>query len=204
MVEKGVACKPGKVFLGDMMVYQFDLQPEDGHRMPAFINLQQYYAEAYLVDRVQQLPKIDLRWRNKVTGLEQRNDHVVLEVETPDGSYRLAATYVVACDGARSSLRAMVGADFQGKVFEDQFLIADVRMTAAFPTERWFWFDPPFHAGRSALLHKQPDDVWRIDLQLSRDADAAVERRPGHVRPRIARTLGHDDFEFGWIWIYKL
>jgi 3-(3-hydroxy-phenyl)propionate hydroxylase len=97
----------------------------------------------------------------------------------------------------------MVGADFQGKVFEDQFLIADVKMTAEFPTERWFWFDPPFHAGRSALLHKQPDDVWRIDLQLSRDADAAVERLPENVRPRIARMLGHNAFEFEWISIYK-
>ena len=62
----------------------------------------------------------------------------------------------------------MVGAEFTGQVFEDQFLIADVKMTAEFPTERWFWFDPPFHAGRSALLHKQPDDIWRIDLQLNR------------------------------------
>ena len=51
---------------------------------------------------------------------------------------------------------------------EDQFLIADVRMTADFPVERWFWFDPPFHNGQSALLHKQPDDIWRIDLQLGR------------------------------------
>ncbi len=71
-----------------------------------------------------------------------------------------------------------MGAEFAGQVFEDQFLIADVKMTAEFPTERWFWFDPPFHAGRSALLHRQPDDIWRIDLQLSPDADPAVERRP--------------------------
>jgi 3-(3-hydroxy-phenyl)propionate hydroxylase len=84
----------------------------------------------------------------------------------------------------------MVGAEFAGQVFEDQFLIADVKMTAAFPTERWFWFDPPFHAGRSALLHKQPDDIWRIDLQLSPDADATVEKKPENVRPRIARMLG--------------
>jgi 3-(3-hydroxy-phenyl)propionate hydroxylase len=203
MVDKGVVWNVGRIFHGEAQLYQFNLLAEDGHKMPAFINLQQYYAEAYLVDRVQQLPQIDLRWRNKVTGLEQRNDHVVLEIETPDGPYRIAATYVVACDGARSLLRAMVGADFQGKVFEDQFLIADVKMTAAFPTERWFWFDPPFHAGRSALLHKQPDDVWRIDLQLSRDADAALERLPENVRPRIARMLGHDDFEFEWISIYK-
>jgi 3-(3-hydroxy-phenyl)propionate hydroxylase len=97
----------------------------------------------------------------------------------------------------------MVGAEFSGQVFEDQFLIADVRMTAEFPTERWFWFDPPFHAGRSALLHKQPDDIWRIDLQLDRDADPAVEKHPENVRPRIARMLGHDQFDFEWISLYK-
>ncbi len=203
MVEKGVVWKVGKIFLNDDMVYRFDLLPEDGHKMPAFINLQQYYAEAFLVDRVQELPQVDLRWRNKVVGLEQRNDHVVLAIETPDGLYQLKAEFVVACDGARSALRGFVGAEFSGEVFEDQFLIADVKMTAEFPTERWFWFDPPFHSGQSALLHRQPDDVWRIDLQLGPDADPVVERLPENVRPRIERMLGHTNFDFEWISIYK-
>jgi 3-(3-hydroxy-phenyl)propionate hydroxylase len=203
MVDKGVVWSVGKIFHGDKQLYQFNLLPEQGHKRPAFINLQQFYAEAYLVDRVETLPAVDLRWRNKVTGLEPRNDHVELTVETPDGPYRLRANYVVACDGARSSLRQMVGAEFTGQVFEDQFLIADVKMTAEFPTERWFWFDPPFHAGRSALLHRQPDDIWRIDLQLHPDADPVIERRPENVRPRIARMLGHDKFEFEWISLYK-
>jgi 3-(3-hydroxy-phenyl)propionate hydroxylase len=203
MVDKGVVWSVGKIFHGTSQLYQFNLLPEQGHKRPAFINLQQFYAEAYLVDRVGELAAIDLRWRNKVIGLEQRNDHAVLTVETPDGVYSLRANYVVACDGARSSLRQMVGAEFAGKVFEDQFLIADVKMAAEFPTERWFWFDPPFHAGRSALLHKQPDDIWRIDLQLHPDADPAVEKQPANVRPRIARMLGHDKFEFEWISLYK-
>jgi 3-(3-hydroxy-phenyl)propionate hydroxylase len=203
MVDKGVVWSVGRIFHGASLLYQFNLLPEDGHKRPAFINLQQFHAEAYLVDRVQELPAIDLRWCNKVTGLEQRNDHVLLTVETPDGPYSLRADYVVACDGARSSLRQMVGAEFAGQVFEDQFLIADVRMTAEFPTERWFWFDPPFHAGRSALLHKQPDDIWRIDLQLHPDADPVVEKRPENVRPRLARMLGHEKFEFEWISLYK-
>ena len=203
MVDKGVVWSVGKIFHGDSLLYQFNLLPEQGHKRPAFINLQQFHAEAYLVDRVQELGPIDLRWRNKVTALEQRNDHVLVTVETPDGPYRIHADFVVGCDGARSSLRQMVGAEFAGQVFEDQFLIADVKMTAAFPTERWFWFDPPFHAGRSALLHKQPDDIWRIDLQLSRFADPAFEKQPENVRPRIARMLGHDAFEFEWISLYK-
>jgi 3-(3-hydroxy-phenyl)propionate hydroxylase len=203
MVDKGVVWSVGKIFHGAEQLYQFNLLPEQGHKMPAFINLQQFYAEAYLVERAAQLPEIDLRWCNRVSALEQRNDHVVITVETPDGPYRLAARYLVACDGARSSLRGMVGADFKGQMFEDQFLIADVKMTAEFPTERWFWFDPPFHAGRSALLHRQPDDIWRIDLQLSPDADPGIEKLPENVRPRIARMLGHDKFEFVWISLYK-
>jgi len=203
MVDKGVVWQVGKIFLADEMVYRFDLLPEAGHKRPAFINLQQYYAEAFLVDRVQQLPQVDLRWRNKVVALAQHNDHAEVTIDTPEGPYRLAADYVVACDGARSSLRGLVGAEFQGEVFEDQFLIADVKMTAEFPTERWFWFDPPFHAGQSALLHRQPDNVWRIDLQIGPDADPAVERQPERVRPRIERMLGHGEFEFEWISIYK-
>jgi len=202
MVEKGVVWKVGKIFLGNDMLYRFDLLPETAQDA-GFHQPSAYYAEAFLVDRAKELPQIDLRWRNKVVGLRQRNDHVLLAIDTPDGSYRLKADFVIACDGARSALRGFVGAEFAGEVFEDQFLIADVKMTAEFPTERWFWFDPPFHDGQSALLHRQPDDVWRIDLQLGPDADPVAERRPENVRPRIARMLGHDQFEFEWISIYK-
>src|ERR1700709_738166 len=100
MVDKGVVWNVGKIFHGDSKLYQFNLLPEPGHKRPAFINLQQFYAEAYLVDRVEELPGIDLRWRNKVSGLEQRNGHVLLTVETPDGPYRLFGRYL--CGRARA------------------------------------------------------------------------------------------------------
>src|ERR1700674_210877 len=96
MVEKGVVWSVGRIFHGASLLYQFNLLPEEGHKRPAFINLQQFYAEAYLVDRVRELSAIDLRWRNKVTALEQRNDLAVLTIETPDGPYRVAAKYVIA------------------------------------------------------------------------------------------------------------
>src|SRR6478609_5786228 len=94
MVDKGVVWSVGRIFHGASQLYQFNLLPEEGHRRPAFINLQQFYAEAYLVDRVGELAAVDLRWRNKVVALEQRNDTVVLTVSTPDGPYRLNAQYV--------------------------------------------------------------------------------------------------------------
>lgn len=202
MLEQGVRWSVGRVFQHEAELYRFDLLPEDGHRMPAFINLQQFVVEKCLIDRAVALG-VDLRWKHKVVAISPGHAGAEITIETPDGPYRLDARFVVACDGSRSSLRSMLGLDFAGQQFDDQFLIADVRMSADFPVERWFWFDPPFHAGQSCLLHKQPGDIWRIDLQLSPDADAEHERRPEIVRPRIARMLGHDRFTLEWISIYR-
>src|SRR6185503_1246319 len=102
MVDKGVSWNVGRVFFRDEQIYEFDLLPEQGHERPAFINLQQYYVEGYLAERAAALPLIDIRWNNKVVGVEQQDDQALLTIETPDDSYRLAAGYVAACDGSRS------------------------------------------------------------------------------------------------------
>src|SRR6202035_94761 len=132
MVDKGVVWSVGRIFHGESLLYQFNLLPADGHKRPAFITLQQSHAEAYLVDRVQELPAIDLRWRNKVAGLEAHNDHVVLTIETPEGPYLMRSAYVVACDGARSSMRQMVGAEFDTARIEALPTIAGVKIPAEF------------------------------------------------------------------------
>lgn len=207
MVEKGVEWEVGKVFFDDRQVYEFNLLPETGHEFPAFINLQQYYFEEYLVNRVRAMQEtgapIEIRGRNKVLRVADKGDHVNLLIDTPEGEYPLEADWLIACDGAGSPTRAMMGLDFVGRVFEDNFLIADVIMEADFPTERWFWFDPPFNKGQSALLHKQPDGVWRIDLQLGWDIDKEEEKKPENVIPRLKQMLGDDvKFELEWVSIY--
>jgi 3-(3-hydroxy-phenyl)propionate hydroxylase len=199
ITAKGVRWNVGKVFHRDDLVYRFDLLGEEGHRRPAFVNLQQYYVEGYLWEHAEATPGIEVRWRNKVVGLTQAAGRATLEVETPAGRHRLTADHVVAADGARSTVRALLGLESKGQTFRDRFLIADVRMRAAFPAERWFWFDPPFHPGQSVLLHRQPDDVWRIDFQLGWDADPVEERKPERVIPRVQALLG-DSVQFDLVW----
>ena len=203
MLDKGITWNRGRVFFQDREIYRFDLLPEQGYEYPAFINLQQYYAEEWLVEACAATGLVDLRWHHAVAGVEPRPDGVAVRVATPEGEYELDADWLLACDGARSFVRRAMGLPFAGHVFQDRFLIADVVMKADFPTERWFWFDPPFHRGQSALLHKQPDGVWRIDLQLGRDADPEREREPDRVIPRIRAMLGEDvPFELEWVSVY--
>jgi 3-(3-hydroxy-phenyl)propionate hydroxylase len=202
-VDKGVVWNVGKVFLRERLLYQFDLLPESGHKRPAFINLQQYYLEQFLVERLHESGRVDLRWRNRATGVSQTDDAVFVTVETPDGPYTLECEYLIAADGSRSPIRSMLGLEAKGQVFRDRFLIADVKMEADFPTERWFWFDPPFHPNQSVLLHKQADNVWRIDFQLGWDADPEVEKKPERVIPRIQAMLGADrPFTLEWVSVY--
>ncbi|MBL8675375.1 MAG: FAD-dependent monooxygenase, partial [Rhodospirillales bacterium] len=204
MVAKGVTWDTGEVYLGDRPVYRFGLQPEPGQRFPAFINLQQYYCEQYLIERIAEVGGVDLRWRNKVVGVRPADDHVALDVETPDGRYALRAAWVVACDGARSPVRTMMGLPFEGETFDDQFLIADIRMRAALPNVRKYWFYPPFHPDNSVLLHRQADDVLRVDFQLGPDADAEAERRVENIDRRLRMMFGPDAvWEHEWTSVYR-
>ncbi|MFD3190012.1 FAD-dependent oxidoreductase [Sedimentitalea sp. HM32M-2] len=209
MLAKGVTWKIGRNFHGAEEVYSFDLLPEQGHKYPAFINLQQYYVEEYLVQRAQEFSDlIDLRFKNNVVDHKEIEDCVELQIETPDGPYKLQADYLIACDGAGSPTRNRMGLSFEGQTFEEQFLIADIEMEQS-PfgdkdvPERWFWFDPPFHPGKSALLHMQPDNIYRIDLQLDVDADGAAESAEDKVVPRIKAIVGDKPFSLDWVSVYK-
>ncbi len=204
MLDKGVRWNVGRVFFGDSKepVYSFNMLDEEGYKFPGFINLQQYYCEEFLIDRLAELG-IAVRWRNRVTAVEPGEDRVTVTVETPEGEYRLTCDWLIAADGSRSPIRKMLGLEFEGRIFEDHFLIADIRMKQDFPAERWFWFDPPFNRGQSALLHRQPDDVWRLDFQLGWNIDREAELKPERIAERIRAMLGDDvEFEFEWTSIY--
>ena len=208
MVEKGIVWNVGKVFQDDRQVFEFNLQPEDGHSNPAFINLQQPYFEKFLFEQIcnEQAngAPIAIRGKNRLDGIETHEDHSVLTVTTPDGPYTIEADWVLGCDGAGSPLRGMLGLDFEGRVFQDSFLIADIKMkSTSFPTERWFWFEPYFKSGASTLLHKQPDDIWRVDFQIGWDVDRAEEMKEENIRRRLDAMLGDDvDYEIVWSSIY--
>ncbi|HMT82600.1 MAG TPA: FAD-dependent oxidoreductase [Ottowia sp.] len=202
-VDKGVNWDVGRTFLREGEVFNFNLRPEADHHRPGMINLQQYYLEEYLVERARQLPRLQMRFKNNVISVVPGADQVTVRVETPDGPYSLTTDWLVVADGARSPIRTMMGLDIEGKIFMDRFLIADVVMKADFPAERWFWFDPPFHPNQSVLLHKQADNVWRIDFQLGWQADPVEERKPENVIPRIKAMLGDErEFELEWVSIY--
>lgn len=202
MRQRGVTWRVGRVFHGPDELYSFDLAEDRAGKAPPFVNLQQNLVEEILHARLAELG-VPVRFGHALAAVTNEKDTARLTVESPVGGYEIHADWFVSCEGVRSTARRSLGLPLEGEVFQDKFLITDIRLhDNDQPEERWFWFDPPFHDGQTALRHRQADDVWRIDLQLGWDADSDIEARPEAARARIEKMLGHGDFEIVWTSVY--
>ncbi len=200
---KGITWSFGRTFSGEQEVYNFNLKTDSISVQPPFINLQQFYIEWFLVDRILELGLTDLRWKNRVTHVTPLEDGVRVEVETPAGNYTIEADHLIDATGANSPIRTQLGIDAHPSRSTDRWCISDVRFKKPLPTERWTWVDAPFNEGRAVWQHLMGDGVWRIDYQMPEDCDTAHISKPEVAGARLREQLGPGvEFEFVWIGPY--
>ena len=206
IAAKGIRWSIGRTFAGEDEVYAFDLSKQGDYNLsqqPPFINIQQFYIEGFLVERIVELNQTDLRWCSRVKAFEQLPDHARLQVETPAGSYWMEAAHVIDATGSSTPFHAWCGAAVQAKRGDDRWCIADVRFADRPPTERHTWIEAPFNDGRAVWQHLMADNVWRIDYQMAPNADSAYVSREDVVRERLARQFGRDvAVEIVWVGPY--
>jgi 3-(3-hydroxy-phenyl)propionate hydroxylase len=207
ILAKGVQWSVGRTFAGHDEVYRFDLKRAPSHgasEQPPFVNLQQFYLEWFLVDRIYELGTVELRWKNRLTGVTLHDDGVRLAVDTPAGPYQTFAQWVIDCSGAHSPVRQWVGVDVESSQIPDRWCISDVRFGHAPPAERWTWIEAPFNDDRAVWQHLMADEVWRLDYQAAPDADPAEISRPERVAERLRRQFGENvRFELIWVGPYS-
>lgn len=206
IAAKGIQWSVGRTFAGEDEVYSFDLRQQGGYNLsqqPPFINIQQFYIEGFLVERIAELGHVELRWQNRLTAFEQNAEFATLTVETPAGTYTIEADHVIDASGSHSPLRQWLQVPFTSKRGDDRWCIADVRFTKRPPIERHTWVEAPFNENRAVWQHLMADDVWRIDYQMAPDSDPAYVSREDVVRERLARQFGPDtEVEIVWVGPY--
>jgi 3-(3-hydroxy-phenyl)propionate hydroxylase len=201
---KGITWSVGRTFSGADEVYRFDLDNESLSEQPPFINLQQFYLEWFLVERIRELDPTAIHWKSTVERIENGADGVVVHVATPAGRYALVADWFIDATGANSRIRESLALAVNASRGTDRWCITDVRFKRPFATERWTWIDAPFNEGRAVWQHLMADDVWRLDYQMSEDADPEAISRPEVAGARLRAQLGADvEFEFVWIGPYQ-
>jgi 3-(3-hydroxy-phenyl)propionate hydroxylase len=186
---KGLGWTRGRAFYRERQIHELSMPHSDAEKFAPMTNLQQYYMEEFLARHCAAQRGIELRWGSELTDVLTGPEQVVASVATPQGSYRLPCRYLVAADGAHSQVRRLLKLPLCGSSFEGRYLIADIQLRSTHPTERRAWFDPPSNPGSTVLMHRQPEDVWRIDYQLLEGDDETHELQPQRVRDRVQRHL---------------
>lgn len=206
IAAKGIQWSVGRTFAGHDEVYSFDLSQQSAYNLstqPPFVNIQQFYIEGFLVERILELGQVDIRWNTRVTGFSQDDKGATLSVTTPAGDYRLRADHVIDATGVRSPFRAWCGASITAKRGDDRWCIADVRFNTHPPVERHTWVEAPFNENRAVWQHLMADDVWRIDYQMAPNANLKQVSREDVVRERLARQFGADvQVDIVWVGPY--
>ena len=208
LVAKGLSWVGGHSYYRDTEVLHFLMPSEPTQRYAPMVNIQQYFVEEYEHRATQAAAGlVDLRWNSRVTAVRPQGEGAQVEVQTPEGAHTVAADWVVACDGGRSTVRDQLGLQLQGTQYDGKYVIVDIRQKTKRAVERLAWFDPPSNPGSTILMHRQPEDVWRIDYQIRDDEDPAEAVKPENVLPRVQSHLTMigetEPWEPLWISIYN-
>jgi 3-(3-hydroxy-phenyl)propionate hydroxylase len=206
-VKKALGWRYGRSYYRGQQIFRLEMPHPAGEKYLPMYNLQQQYIEKFLHDAIAAGDLVDMRWQTELVGVELHADGVRARVSSPDGDYHLDASYVLAADGARSPIRSMLGLRLKGDNYEGRYVIADVRMDHDFPTERRAFFEPNGNPGGTVLIHRQPDNIWRVDYQLREGESEEEAIREENIRARVGSILadiGHTrPWELEWWSIYS-
>jgi 3-(3-hydroxy-phenyl)propionate hydroxylase len=208
LVEKGLSWEGGRSFWRHTEVLHFQMPSEPTQRFAPMVNIQQFYVEEFAHRALQSGGgRAQVQWASRVSTVRLQEGGVDVEVVTPEGLQTVRADWLVACDGGRSTVREQLGLQLEGTQYDGKYVIVDVVQKTRRAVERLAWFDPPSNPGSTILMHRQPDDVWRIDYQIRDDEDPQEAVKPENVLPRVQSHLamiGEDEpWEPLWISIYN-
>lgn len=208
LVAKGLGWTGGRSHWRNTEVLHFEMPSEPTQRFAPMVNIQQFHIEAFAHQAARAQGGFShVHWGSRVVAVRPQVDGVQVEVDTTHGRRTVQAGFLVACDGGRSTVRDQLGLQLEGTQYEGKYVIVDVVQKTRRAVERLAWFDPPSNPGSTILMHRQPDDVWRIDYQIRDDEDPVEAVRPENVLPRVQSHLSmigeHEPWEPLWISIYN-
>ncbi len=168
---------------------RLDLLAEDT-RYPFVINLPQHHLEPILRESLETRRPGALRMRHKMTGFSQTSDGVVVRFDTPDGPKEVAGSYLLACDGGRSTIRSQLGVEVEGKSLDVRYMLVDMVVDLDVANFR----DYPYLAYFSdptewMILVRQPH-CWRFLFPLPPDAE---EPSASELTAKVLRFIGTVD-----------
>jgi 3-(3-hydroxy-phenyl)propionate hydroxylase len=194
------------------VVAEFDLGDLAGElKYPYVLQYEQYKLVRKILALHGDRPEFDVRFSHTVTGLAQHDDHVDVEVTLADGTRQtIRASYLVGCDGGRSTVRKEAGIEFVGFTYPEKFIKIGT------------YFDFMAHDGRVAIRNYFSDPgewcnlfkvageppkpgIWRFVVPMRVDETEEEAKSHEGMQARLRRFFPRDaDYEIAYANVYTV
>ncbi|WP_418959501.1 FAD-dependent monooxygenase [Streptomyces tritici] len=137
----------------------------DGGRL-APLHLPQHALARGLRAAIARQELVQLVPRARLDGIEQDGGGVVAHTRGPGATW-WRGSHLVGCDGARSTVRKLLGIRFPGRTAVERYAVAALRTELPWHGEALLHRQPPWRgSGEEITARPLPDGVWRIDWLL--------------------------------------
>jgi 3-(3-hydroxy-phenyl)propionate hydroxylase len=152
--------------------------------------------EAVLREHATALPTVEVALGTELLALEPRADQVVLSLQDEDGAPRTVnARYVIACDGAASTVRRQLAIELEDLGFDEPWLVVDLLVNehglAKLPDVSIQFCEPDRPC--TMVIGPRNHRRWEISLLPGENLAAVVE--PTETWRLLSRWLTPDDAE---------
>ena len=186
------------------VVAEFDLdQMRDEFRFPFVLQYEQYKLTASIAAEYANASDFDVRFSHAVTGLTETADGVDVEFISPGGTEHVQASYVIGCDGGRSTVRKLADIEFEGFTYPERFIkIAtsfDLGVANPKVAFRNYFSDPNEWCNLFKVQGKRPPGLWRAIMPIKAEETDEAVLDPEAIEQRLQKffpKIGRYDVEY--------
>jgi 2-polyprenyl-6-methoxyphenol hydroxylase-like FAD-dependent oxidoreductase len=99
---------------------------EPGQEFDHNLHFGQHILAELVMRHLAQLPGTEVLWNHTVKALAQTGSEVRVAVDTDEGEVTFEADWVIGTDGARSTVRKLLGLEFEGFTWPDRFVATNI------------------------------------------------------------------------------
>jgi 3-(3-hydroxy-phenyl)propionate hydroxylase len=192
----------------DAMVAEFDLGVlGDLTRYPYRLHLEQHRLTPIQLDILRGHQNAEVHFGHRVTGFEQKADSVVVSFESEGIPTRLEASYLVAADGGRSTVRKLLGVEFEGFTWPEQFLVVSTPhdLSRQGFTMNAYVADPEEWVAVFKMPDAGPPGLWRLAFPCAPGLPDDALLEPRNVQARMQGFLPNGQaYEIKYQSIYRV
>ncbi|MEX3817843.1 FAD-dependent monooxygenase [Paraburkholderia sp. BR14262] len=162
----------------------------DETRYPFVVNLPQHHLEPILRDAVERVPQGRLLMKHRLVSFDSGASGVQAIFDTPDGPQRFEGSYLLACDGGRSTVRAQCGVPVVGTSLDVRYMLVDLKVDLDVANPRDYPYLAYFSDAQEWMILVRQPHCWRFLYPLARDADEPTDEA---LRSKVLRFIGKVD-----------